>query len=184
MLFINVPTSSTNSIQFVTNTISGAWSTFSGWNAFCWVLHEDDIYFGGAATVGKAWDTFSDNGTNINFDAQQSFNYFGNSQLKQVMMARPIIATDGSPSILFGTNVDFDTTTPTGLSTFSNNPTAEWDSALWDVGVWGGEPTIRKDWQTAFGMGYAISAHMVGSLSGIQFSWSSTDFMIQDGGML
>lgn len=186
MLFVNVPTSSTTAIQFVTNTISGAWSTFSDWNAFCWVLHDDNIYFGASTFVGKAWDTLADNGNNINFEAQQSFNYFGNSQLKQVMMARPVITSDGNPSILFGTNVDFDTSAPTGIADFygPNNVAATWNSSLWDIGIWRGDPTVRKEWQTAFGIGYAISAHMVGSLRGIQFRWSSTDFMLQNGGML
>lgn len=184
MLLLNVPISSTQAYQFVMNTISGAWSSFSGWNAYCWVLHNDDIYFGGETFVAKAWDTFSDNGANIDFEAQQSFNYCRSRSLKRVNMLRPIISTDGSPNILLGINVDFDMTDPTGVPSFSPVTTAVWDVDLWDVGVWGGDLAIIKDWQTAFGIGYCLSAHMKGALSGCQLRWAATDLMIQDGGLL
>ncbi len=185
MLLLNIPTSSTTAIQFVMNTISMQWSTFSGWNAVCWVLHDDRIYFGGNTVIGKAWDTYADIGTGINFDGQQSFNYFGGSgQLKQVKMARPVIATDGSPAILFGINVDFDTTAPTGIPSFTASTSAVWDTAVWDSDTWGGEPVVKKDWQSVSGIGYCISAHMVGQVLGSRVRWSSTDFMLQGGGMI
>lgn len=185
MLLLNVPLSNTLSIQFAMNTISGAWSSFSGWNANCWVLHEDEIYFGSGAFIGKAWSGTTDNGEDIRIEAQQSFNYFGNvSQLKHVKMARPVISTDGTPSLLFGVNADFDTTTPTGVLSVAPTTYALWDSSLWDVGVWGGEPVIRKDWQMASSIGYCLAAHLVGNISNVQFNWSSTDFLLQNGGVV
>jgi hypothetical protein len=187
MLLLNIPITATTSIQVVMNTISGAWSRFSGWNAACFELHGDILYFGGAGGVYKAWDTTSDSGTNINFNAQQSFNYFGGGGQKKVNMVRPIISTDGTPTILFGVNTDFDTSDPLGNPTFaaSNPPPAVWDSALWDgIGVWGGELKIRRDWQTAFGIGFCIAGHMKGYSMDAQLRWASTDFLVDDGGVL
>ena len=186
MLLINVPYSSTQSYQMVMNTISGAWSRFIGWNAHTFTLHGDNLYFGGEGVVCKAWDTQSDNGTNINIEAIQSFNHFGSgSQLKQVKMLRPIISTDGSPAILLGVNVDYDLTTPTGIPTFTTSSRAVWDLATWDgFLVWGGDLQIKRDWQTAFGLGYVIAAHMKGVLSGIKMRWASTDYLIDGGGVL
>lgn len=185
MLLLNIPTSATTSIQFVMNTISGAWSTFSGWDAHCWELHNDEIYFGGSTFVAKAWDTNADAGTAINLNAQQSFNYFGNgAQLKQVTMARPIIAIEGSVSVLFGINVDFDKTSPTGVLSVSPTTSATWDSAVWDIGVWGGEPAIQKNWQAAYAIGYAISAHIVGQISNSRLEWSATDYVMKAGGIV
>jgi hypothetical protein len=188
MLLLNIPISTTVSTQVAMNTISGAWSRFSGWNAACFELHGDNLYFGGAGVVCKAWDTYADAGTNINFNAQQSFNYFGSgTQLKKVNMVRPIISTDGVPTILFGVNVDFDTSDPQGNPSFSpTNPApALWDSSLWDgTGVWGGDLSIKRDWQTAFGIGYCISGHMKGYSKNIRIRWAATDFLVDDGSVL
>ena len=186
MLLINVPFSSTESYQLVMNTISGAWSRFIGWNAHCFTLHGDNLYFGGEGVVSKAWDTQSDNSTNISFEAIQSFNYFSShGQLKQVKMLRPIISTDGSPSILLGVNVDFDTTAPTGIPTFTASNNATWDLATWDGGyTWGGNLQIKRDWQTAFGMGYCIAAHMKGVSMGVQTRWISTDYVLDIGAII
>ena len=186
MLLVNVPTSSSTSYQLVMNTISGAWSRFTGWNANCFELHGDLLYFGGNGVVCKAWDTQADNDTNINFEAQQSFSYLGSGgQLKQVKMLRPIISTDGNPAILLGVNADFDTTAPTGIPTFSPSTTATWDVATWDGALfWGGDLQIKKDWQTAFCIGYCISAHMAGASKNLKLRWAATDYLIEGGGVI
>jgi len=186
MLILNVPASSTVSYQLVMNTISGAWSRFLGWNAACFVMHGDSIYFGASGGVFKAWSGQDDAGTNINFEAQQSFNYFGREdQLKMVKMLRPIISTNGSPSILLGVNTDFDTTAPTGVPTFTPLSYAIWDSSTWDgPDMWGGDLQIKRDWQSGYGLGYCISAHMVGVCKGIKVRWSSTDYLVQPGGVI
>lgn len=186
MLLMNVPIGTTTSYQVVMNTISGAWSRFLGWNATCFELHNNLLFFGTAGMVCKAWDTQSDSGTNINFEAQQSFNYFGgHAQLKQVKMLRPIISTDNNLSILLGVNVDFDTSSPTGIPTFSPSTSALWDVATWDgIFTWSGDLQIKKEWQTSFGMGYAISAHIKGSTSIARLHWASTDYLVSDGGVI
>lgn len=186
MLLVNVPFSSTQSYQLVMNTISGAWSRFIGYNAHCFTLHNDNLYFGGEGVVCRAYDTQADNGANINFEAIQSFNHFGSSgQLKQVKMLRPIISTDGSPSVLFGVNVDFDMTAPTGIPTFTPTSRASWDLATWDGSfTWGGDLQIKRDWQTAFGLGYSIAAHMKGTINGAKMRWASTDYLVTAGGVL
>jgi hypothetical protein len=186
MLLVNVPASATTSYQLVMNTISGAWSRFTGWNAACFELHGDLIYFGGDGVVCKAWDTQADNGNNISFEAQQSFSYLGSGdQLKQVKMLRPIISTDGSPAILLGVNTDFDMTQPTGVPTFSANTAATWDVGTWDGGLlWGGDLQVKRDWQTAFGIGYCISAHMMGASKNLKLRWAATDYLLSSGGVI
>lgn len=186
MILVNVPVSATESYQLVMNTISGAWSRFTGWNTSCMELHGDSIYFGGNGVVCKAWDTQADNGTNIAFEAQQSFSYFGRKeQLKSVKMLRPIVSSDANPALLLGVNTDFDTTRPTGSPTFAISPRATWDSATWDGAyTWGGDLIIRKDWQTAFGLGYCISAHMAGVGRNIKLRWIATDYVIEAGGVI
>lgn len=187
MLLLNVPVGASTSYQLVMNTISGAWSRFIGWNAHCFEQHEDLLYFGGDGVVCKAWDGRADNGTNINFEALQSFNYFGRrSQNKQVEMMRPTITTDGNPSLLLGVNADFDTSPPLGVPSFSTNPQSAgvWDFSVWDGAIWVGDLALKKDWQTCFAIGYSLGAHILGSSQNAVLRWSSTDYVLKDGGIL
>lgn len=185
MLLLNVPTSSTTSYQLAMNTISGAWSQFTGWDATTFVLFNDELYFGGSTYVAHAWDTSADDGANIPFEAQQAFSYMGGGgQLKKLSMIRPLISTDGTPTLLLGVNTDFDQSSPTSVPSFTPSTYATWDNSTWDVGIWGGDLTLKKDWQTAFGLGYCFAAHIKGGIQGAALHWSATDFMLEDGGMV
>lgn len=187
MLLMNIPIGGNQAYQVAMNTITGAWSRFLNINALCFELHSDDnIYYGTSNAVMKFWNTQADSGNNINFEAQQSFNYFGkNAQLKKVELVRPIISTDGYSSLLIGINVDFDLSPPTGIPSFSPVSNAIWDVSVWDGNdTWKGDPSIRKDWQTSFGIGYCISAHMKGALRNSGLSWASTDYVVHDGGVI
>ena len=63
--------------QYVMNMISGAWTEFGGWNAFCFEESDDNLYYGGDGTVYKCdTGTFDDNGSNIEADCQQSYSYY------------------------------------------------------------------------------------------------------------
>lgn len=186
MLILNVPSDSTHSYQLVMNTISGAWSRFTDWNARTIQLHGDKIFFGTSdGRVLQAWSTFSDNGVAISFEAQQAFNYFGrHTQIKHLKMLRPILSTDGSPALLLGVNTDYDTSSPSGTPSFSPTAIALWDVATWDDYAWGGDLQIKKDWQTASALGFCMAAHLKGSTQDIRLRWSATDYLIEDGGVL
>ena len=186
MLIMNVPVTSTLSYQLVMNTISGAWSQFKGYNAHTFELHKDFLYFATTGAVCKAWDTTADNGTNINFEALQSFNYFGNpGQLKQVCMVRPVVSYAGFPNIILGVNADFDQTLPTGMISTTTHVNAHWDVDKWDQSVWGDSTLIiNRNWQTAFAMGYCIATHLVGSVNNSQLRWASSDILMKSGGVI
>jgi hypothetical protein len=185
MLIINIPLSTSESVQVAMNTISGAWSRFLGWNARTFELHGDQLFYGGQNGIYKAYYGETDFGNNINFEALQSFNYFGTkTQLKHVKMARPIIMTNGSPSFALGINVDFDTAAPMGNPTFAPIPYGIWDSATWDNSFWGGGDQVKRDWQSVFGLGYCFAAHIKGAASNINISWNSTDYVLENGGVI
>ena len=185
MLLLNIPVSPALKYQYVMNTITGAWCRFTGWNASCWALYNDEIYFGTDSGVNKAWDTHADNGANITGDVIPAFSYFGNrAQSKRWTMARPILAADGTPSLLLGLNTDFETTTPIGVPTLANSTAALWDSAVWDTGLWGGGLQIQKNWQTVFGLGYSASLHMKITSKYYNVRWQATDYVYEPGAVL
>jgi hypothetical protein len=185
MLLLNVPLASNLHHQYVMNTITGAWCRFKGgWDASCWEVYDDEIYFGANGFVGHAWNTNADNGSNITGDVIPAFSYFGNrAQEKRWTMARPIIQADGVPAVLLGINTDFDTTTPVGTPTLTPTTVGLWDSAIWDQDVWGGFQ-IQKNWQTVSGLGYAASLHMVVTSRNYTVKWQATDFVFERGGVL
>lgn len=185
-LMINIPTITSGVYeQYVMNTITGAWCRFQNWNARCWETWKDNQYFGDATGVRKAFDTTSDAGTSISTYLKPAFNYFGSrGQLKQWTMARPLLFTDGSPGTLLGLNVDFDDSIPTGTMSFSTTTAGLWDSAKWDVGIWGGALAIQKPWQNVSGLGYCASLVVQTITNGAQLRLMSFDFVFKVGGVL
>ena len=186
ILIMNVPTQEGQyQEQYVMNTITGAWCKFTGWDANCWELFNDSIYFGGNGFVGRAFHTNADNGTAIVATCQQAFNYFKTpGQSKRFAMMRPTLMTNGSPSIQGAINVDFDLSPPSSnLSTLTITG-ATWDSAVWDTGLWQNTLITSRNWQGATGIGYAGGVRLDSSTNGIQLQWVATDVVMESGGII
>lgn len=185
MLLLNVPVQTgSDQMQFAMNTITGAWGRFLDVSANCWALFNDEPYFGGNGFVGKFWSQLSDNGTAIDWEAQQAFNYFkSRGRLKQFHEARPIFQSNGNPATQIGLNVDYDTNKPSGTLSVSATSYAAWDSALWDTGVWGGSLSVLANWQGINGTGVCAALHLLGQSNGIETHWMATDFILEPGGI-
>lgn len=185
MLILNVPKGAGLQEQYVMNSVTNAWCNFTGWNANCWEIWNENVYFGGSSVVCKAWSGYSDNNAQILGDAIQAPNYFGSrGQLKRWTMMRPILASSGIPAIYANINVDFDTTPPANLLTYSGATASLWDSGLWDSAIWGADTSIYKSWQGVNGVGYSASPRFRSAGNGIQVNWISTDFVLEKGGIL
>ena len=187
MLLINIP-ATTGTQQFVMHTISKAWASFSGINATCFELHNQNLYFGGNGFVGQYWSGYSDDGSNINASVQQAYSYFDSAgQLKRFTLVRPTFQTDnGSPSVLCGINVDFDYQNQLGAVAFNPASTSlgTWDNAIWDQQTWGGLLSINRIWQGVTGLGFAGGINMSLASQGIDVHWVATDFVMEKGGVL
>lgn len=193
-LIINVPvTSGITQRQYVMNTITGAWCRFTGWNANCFAVMRDTLYFGGnliagAANTGyvaKADVGFSDNGTYIFGEAKTAFQYFGApGLLKRWTMVRPTFLTSGNFTPALRMDIDFEDITPTETGTFSGNLFHLWDTVLWDTVPWGSPSTIKADWQGVSGVGRAAALHMraVNNQSAVQ--WMAVDYVFERGAIL
>jgi hypothetical protein len=187
MLIFNIPVIGGQQ-QFVMHNITKAWASFSGINATCFEVYDEDMYFGGNGYVGKFWDGLSDNDQNIKASCQQAYSYFdARGQLKRFTMVRPILFTDnGTPAILCGINTDFETQNNVGQVSF--NPSlvsvGVWDTSLWDDAEWGGGNTISKNWQGVTGIGYAAGIILNIASQDIDVRWASTDYVMEKGGVL
>ena len=184
-VILNVPVETNgNQQQFVMNTITGAWCNFDGIDANCWVLWNEDPYFGGQNMVGKYGTALNDNGAVINWEVHQAFSYFGSrGVLKQFYEARPIFQSNGTPSIFIGLNTDYSTDSVGGTLNFSAPSYGIWDTATWDSGVWGGSLSVIANWQGITGSGVCAGLDMIGQTSGIETHWAATDFIYERGGI-
>lgn len=185
-LLINVPQQqNATQYQYVMNTITGAWCRFTNWNANCFVVMKDVLYYGGANVVVKADTGFSDNENYIFGEVKTAFQYMGApGRIKRWTMVRPIFYTAGifNPSLRM--DVDFEDVMPTGTGSFFGVAGTPWNSALWNTFPWQSSPAIKKDWQGVGGIGYAGALHMRVVNNQTSVSWMSVDYTFEMGAIL
>ena len=186
MIFLNVPKQEgSQQEQYIMNTITGAWCKFTGWEANCWEIYNDGLYFGGDGIVAQAWNTNADAGTAIAGTVQQAFNYYKTpGQVKRFTMMRPILRTNGSPSIQGAINTDFNLAAPASNLATVTITGARWDSAVWDTDVWQDTLAVSKNWQGATGIGYSGGVRLDSSTNGLQLEWVATDVVMEPGAIL
>lgn len=185
-LIINVPRiESTDSIQYVMNTQHGAWCRFTGWDAACFEVMGNNLFYGTTGAIVQCDVVSDDNGSNISGYVQQAFNFFGAKGMQKIFkMARPIFQSE---SFVFPTvrmNVDFDVTQRSALQSQIVGVGAEWDVAEWDIADWALGDVISKDWQSITGIGISGGLNISTNMKGTNVQWISTDVIYEVGGSL
>ncbi len=194
MAIANIPTASDGSaLQYVMNTLTGAWCRFTGVNAICWeVAYDDNPYYGTANGIVYKFDTDSGDGsTPIVATVESAFNYFGDrGKRKRYTMVRPLITTDHNVTPGVGLNVDYGTTGTVSIPTFGGFAGSLWDSAIWDTATWPGESTVTTSWQTLNGEGFCASIIVqattveTGAANGVLLRLNGFDVAMEPGGLL
>jgi hypothetical protein len=183
-LYLNVPVSVGMQQQYVMNTITKSWCNFTNWSANCWEIFQDNLYFGGNGYVGRAWNTFSDDSTNIQTFALQSFQYHGSANQKQCRMMRPHFLTNGTPAIYGNVNADFDLSDKSVSLSYANVNFGVWDTSVWDNGVWGSDLVPIAPWQGATAIGFCFAPVIKTASQTFELHWVSTDLLFEGGGVL
>lgn len=160
---LNVPVAAnTTQHQYVMNTQTGAWAWFTGQNANCWAIYQEDLYFGGNDGVVYLGDSATGDATSsVDCDMKLAFNYFGMRGVqKRFLMCQPLVSTDGSflPTIAINTDFRDDATLTAAVTTADDR--AKWDVALWDVDVWPDETLFIADKIAISGVGQCASVRM------------------------
>ena len=182
----NVPvTTGVTSHQYVMNVQTGAWCRFLGWNANCWELFNEELYFGGNGVVCKVDTTQLDNTAQIDADVKQAYSYYSApSRIKHFKMARPILLSDGNLNVSIIMNVDYEDQAVLSSPTFSVGSGSLWDISLWNISPWAGALAPKKNWQSLAAIGYAASFRMKLSGKNINVYWAATDISLEYGGVL
>ncbi len=183
-MIVNVPAvTDMSQSQLVMNSVTGAWTQFQGWNACCWAVANDQLYFGGnAGIVYQAANGFLDNLQVINYSMATAWQKHSGDTNKQFRMVRPVMLSGGSARFGVTVNVDFYSETPNpGLS----GP--EVSGIVWPFqwpGVWGGQNILDQQWQSCGGIGTWASINMAGTINGSALQINNFEIVAQRGGIL
>ena len=185
-LVLNVPMSSSQSIQYVQNTISKQWTKFTGWNATTFKDSKLGFFFADGNSVKKAWIGNTDSGAMILCDSLQAFSYFGSPvQNKMFTMVKPYLRTLGNPSVLYGLNGDFNPQDVTGVLSYTPPSVGMiWNSMVWGTMVWGGSYRQLSNWNTTGLIAKSAALRMKLQNNACATEWAATDFVYSNGGIL
>jgi hypothetical protein len=192
MGIINLPkASASDTTQFIVNARTGAWSKYIGWDANCFAVYNNSLYFGTSdGRVFQGETGGSDNGSNYTVVMFPSFTNLNKSvNRKQVKMVHPYITSNVNISFPITINVDYNTTLPNppGASTPTGGG-ALWDSALWDLAVWPTGTVLQNQWQMATAFGSSFSPIMQITLSSSSITpdirFMRTDVLYEDGALI
>ena len=185
-LFLNVPMSSTQSVQYVQNTISKQWTKFTGWNATTFADTKLGFFFADGTSVKRAWVGNTDSGSMILCDSLQAFSYFGSPVMNKLFtLVKPYLRTIGSPSVLYGLNGDFNPQDVTGVLNYIP-PAAGmvWGSMTWGTMVWGGSYRQLSNWNSVGLVAKSAALRMKLQNNNCSTEWAATDFVYVPGGVL
>ena len=184
-LLLNVPAGNGANYQLIQNTISKAWTKFTGWNANTFIDSKLGFFFADATAVRKAWVGDTDNTSMINSDALQAFSAFGApAQNKSFTMVKPYIRSDGNPSILYGINGDYNPQDVNGALNYIPSAGMIWGAMSWGSMVWGGSMRQISNYSTVGGIYKAAALRMKSQNNGSTCEWAATDFLFETGGFL
>ena len=188
MLILNVPETATTAIQFAWNTITNAPCRFVGIPAVTWAMCGEEPYFGGLDGVVYRFDAEqSDNGSAIDADALQAFNYLGSpGQKKACKLIECLFDANTDPGAAIEVATDFDTTLGATLPapSVASATTAKWGSSKWDASRWSIALRVWRGWRGARGVGRAIAPRVRVSKKGAAVAWTATNLTFIPGGQL
>lgn len=184
-LLLNVPQGMGANFQFAMNSLTGAWTKFTGWSANTVKNTSLGLYFGDSNSVKRAWSGNLDGTSMIVADGLQSFQDFGTqARNKYFTMVRPYLQTNGRPSILYGINGDYLPSMVVGELSYTPPGGMVWGSMIWGSMVWGGAFTQLSNWNTVGGIYQAAALRLIVQSNSSDVEWASTSFVFQPGGLL
>lgn len=192
LFIVNVPISSTQSIQHVRDTTNGGWTQFSGWNARCFAVHQDKLYFGtSAGKVYLADVGVTDDSAAVALQGVSAFNPLGSKAMRKALTAVSVISDYISPQkwALDGL-ADFSMTTRSTVITdtavvsgASNWDTSDWDTTSWASAASTYDVTAKpRAWRNIAAVGYTLTCSIRLNSAAQRIVWFSTQFMFKNAG--
>ena len=149
-------------VLFVSNTETGAWGRYTGWDVLCMEVFGGRLYFGSAdGRVYIANTTGLDDGVPYTGVVMPLFEDFGSpASLKVPKVGRAVVRATTALSDNVNWHGDFDTNLPASPNATQISEAASiWDAGVWGESVWGGSSpqVISDNWRSLGGRGYVGS---------------------------
>ncbi len=174
-LVLNIPTAEgSTSIQYVQNTLTGAWCEFDAHDAMCWLTFNSLQYFGGPdGKVYRADTSAQDGSSAIVAVGQTAWQAFGTPGYnKRVTMVQPLVRTQGVSRPAVGVSADFVETSSLSTPSAATAEQALYGSATYGSSVYGSTDTFVSD---------HTSTPALGRFTSVKFQ-SSTEDVAPGGG--
>ncbi len=161
MAIVNLPKLTTNDYtQYVANTRTGAWARYLGWDANCFAVFHDSLFYGDSN--GNVWqaETGGQDQGSTNYTTNIALGFMeldAPAVLKQIRAVKPYIQTTNPVNAQTSILVDYNLTLPQSPGPGNSFSGALWDVAIWDQAVWSGALAPQTVWVDAQGLGTAIS---------------------------
>ena len=190
LLILNVPQqTNVSQVQYVQNFLNGAWTQFQGWNANCFEIFNDQLFFGdNNGGVQNAYQGPADLVSPIVADMQCAFNFFGApGRIKRMTMIQPMMVTGGTIVPTIGVDVDFGSISPTAPVSSFTATGGIYDVSLYDQSFYAQGPKSQSVWQSVQAEGHALAVRMKvnvlpsGGGSNSVFDVGTFDNMVFDG---
>ncbi len=181
-LIVNVPqVENTTQVQLVMNTISGAWTRFTGWNGNSFAVANNKLYFGGndGVVYQAATDDYFDNGVAYAYNIQTSWQMLGGSTNKMFKMVRPTVLAGAGTVYNLTVDVDFLTSTVAVPDSHAGL------GMIWPwtwPGFWVGTGVLDSQWQSVGSIGTWSSINLTGLANGGPARFNAFELIAEPGG--
>lgn len=168
LAILNVPQAENQTqVQYVMNVLTGAWCQFTGWNANCFEIFNNELYFGGnEGDVNHCFTGSSDYGVPILADMQCAYNYFdAPGRNKRLTMVQPFITSGQSINTSISVDADFRIQSQVAEVQILAGGSL-WDIAIWDTDTWFGNLVQTTDWISVNAIGHAMAIHLSMNVTG------------------
>lgn len=148
-------------VLFISNTETGAWTRYTGWNALCMCVFRGQLFFGSpAGQIFIANASGRDHQESYTGVVMPLFEDLGTAgALKVAEVGRGVVRANTVIQDTLDMVVDFDTSVPAAPDASVLATGNLWDLGIWGQSVWSsGVPTvINQEWKSISGIGYACS---------------------------
>lgn len=149
-------------VMFVTNTETGAWTRFTGWQALCFEVFEGILYFGspdGKVFIANA--SGQDDGVPYTGAAMPLFEDFGTPASAKVgKLARAVVraTTTVNDQVQWHSDFNLNLNAAPSSTVIAGAPSI-WGAGEWGQSVWGADSpqVISQNWRSVAGLGYACA---------------------------
>jgi hypothetical protein len=152
-------------VIFITNTETGAWARFTGWQALCFEVYEGRLYFGspdGKVFIANA--SGQDDGAPYTGAVMPLFEDFGTPASAKIgKLARAVVRATTPVNDQLQWHSDFNLSLPAPpSSTVVGGAQSIWGAGVWGESIWGAETpqVISENWRSVSGLGYACSVSL------------------------